>query len=386
MTAKLPSVVRDRAPLLSVILPAYLEEENLRLLLPRILAVLDTLEATSEVLVIDSMAPLDATREVASAAGARAIPREGGDFYGDAVRTGIAESRGDWVMFMDADGSHPPEWIAKLFAARGGHDLVIASRYVDHGYTENSLSLVMMSRVLNWTYSVALGIRVKDVSNSFRLYRGEQLRAVMLSCSNFDVVEEVLIKLLRDHPDMSIVEVPFTFKKRMFGESKRNLLLFTLGYAFTLLKLKFFVDIGDQLLRFCLVGLGGTAVNLPVFMFAVRWFSADVNVAATIAFSVAVTQNYALNRIWTFRRATKGSAGTTGAWAKYVVVNLLGFGINLLVLNAVLLLWGTNRGVLGQALGILAGMTSNFAMSRYYVFRAKTPNANRTTVGQVVIP
>ena len=280
MTAKLPSVVRDRAPLLSVILPAYLEEENLRLLLPRILAVLDTLEATSEVLVIDSMAPLDATREVASAAGARAIPREGGDFYGDAVRTGIAESRGDWVMFMDADGSHPPEWIAKLFAARGGHDLVIASRYVDHGYTENSLSLVMMSRVLNWTYSVALGIRVKDVSNSFRLYRGEQLRAVMLSCSNFDVVEEVLIKLLRDHPDMSIVEVPFTFKKRMFGESKRNLLLFTLGYAFTLLKLKFFVDIGDQLLRFCLVGLGGTAVNLSVFMFAVRWFSADVNVAA----------------------------------------------------------------------------------------------------------
>jgi dolichol-phosphate mannosyltransferase len=367
-----PSAPRNSTPPeLSVVLPAYLEEDNLRLLLPRVAAVLETIGITAEVIVVDSSVPMDATADVASACGARAVAREGGNSYGDAVRTGIAKARGEWVIFMDADGSHPPEWIAKLCAARDSHDLVIASRYIDHGFTENSWSLVLMSRVLNWTYSAALGIRVKDVSNSFRLYRGAQLRALKLSCSNFDIVEEVLIKLLQAHPGLQIIEIPFTFKKRMFGDSKRNLVLFTLGYVFTLLKLRFFVDIGDQLLRFCLVGAAGTVVNLSVFTLGVRWLGADPNIAATVAFVVAVTENFALNRIWTFRRETAAIA-REGAWIKYVLVNLLGFGINLLVLNAVLLIWGSERGMLGQALGIMAGMASNFAMSRHFVFRASS--------------
>jgi dolichol-phosphate mannosyltransferase len=370
---------------LSVVLPAYLEEENLRLLLPRVAAVLEALGITWEVIVVDALTPLDATADVSQACGARAIAREGGNSYGDAVRTGIAKSRGEWVIFMDADGSHPPEWIAKLFAGRGNHDLVIASRYVEKGYTENSLSLVLMSRVLNWTYSIVLGIPVKDVSNSFRLYRGAEVRSLTLSCSNFDIVEEILIKLLRFNPDLRILEIPFTFKKRMFGDSKRNLLLFTFGYVFTLLKLRFFVDIGDQLLRFCLVGVAGTLVNLTVFTLGVEWIGAGPNVAATLAFAVAVTQNFALNRIWTFRRAASALVRHAGAWVKYVLVNLLGLGINLVVLNTVLLIWGAGRGIVGQALGIVAGMASNFAMSRHFVFRAslraqRRAESNRATV------
>lgn len=380
MTAAPYTGAGEAPPVLSVVLPAYLEEENLRLLLPRIAAALATLGVSSEVIVVDSSTPLDATAEVAAACGARALAREGGDCYGDAVRTGIARSRGEWVLFMDADGSHPPEWIAKLFAVRDHHDLVIASRYVDHGHTENSLSLVLMSRALNWSYSVVLGIRVKDVSNSFRLYRGSQLRSIVLSSANFDIVEEILIKLLRVERGLRILEVPFTFKKRMFGDSKRNLLLFTLGYVFTLLKLRFFVDIGDQLLRFCLVGLGGTLVNLLVFTLSMR-LGTGPNVAAALAFSVAVTQNFALNRIWTFRRAAFGPTGDSNAWAKYVVVNLLGLGINLAVLNGTLLLGGPGRSTLGQALGILAGMASNFAMARHFVFRASL-RARRRLVAQ----
>jgi len=385
MTELQPGPPLGTVPALSVVLPAYLEEENLRLLLPRIAAVLEAVGTTTEVIVVDSMVPMDATAEVASAFGARAIAREGGKSYGDAVRTGIAESRGEWVIFMDADGSHPPEWIAKLFAGRDNHDLVIASRYVDQGYTENSMSLVFMSRALNWIYSVALGIPVKDVSNSFRLYRGSQLRALRLSCSNFDIVEEILIKLLRVFPGLQILEIPFTFKKRMFGDSKRNLVLFMLGYAYTLLKLRFFVDIGDQLLRFCLVGAAGTAVNLLVFTLGVKLFGADPNIAATAAFIVAVTENYALNRLWTFRREVSDRAGDGGAWVKYVLVNLLGFGINLVVLDAFLLRWGKDRSLTGQAAGILAGMASNFAMSRHFVFRASSRAKRRAESSRATI-
>ena len=222
-------------------MPAYLEEENLRLLLPRIARTLDSLCTSHEMVVVDTMTPLDATREVCLLADARYVARRGGNSFGDAVRTGIEEARGEYVIFMDSDGSHSPEWIPKLYEHRGTDDVVIASRYVEQGFTENNALLVAMSRVLNWTYAAVLRIDCKDVSNSYRLYRRAQLGALTLKCDNFDIVEEVLFKLSRQFRPLRIREVPFTFKSRMFGETKRNLPLFIATYLFTLIKLRFFV-------------------------------------------------------------------------------------------------------------------------------------------------
>lgn len=368
-----------KSPVLSVILPAYLEEENLRLLLPRIVSALGTLNVDAEVIVVDALTPMDATRDVADSLGVLTVARDGSNAYGDAVRTGIAKSLGEWVIFMDADGSHPPEWVLKLFAGRDSHDLVIASRYVDQGFTENSRSLVLMSRVLNWSYSVALGIRVKDVSNSFRLYRGKQLRSLTLLCDNFDIVEEILIKILRKYPDVRILEIPFTFKKRMFGDSKRNLLIFALGYLYTLLKLRFFVESGDRMLRFCVVGVAGSPVNWGVFVLCMSWFGTGANVAATLAFVVAVSQNSLLNKMWTFHTRRHLSSGVGVLWAKYSIANSLAFGVNMFVLNAVIVHLGTGRGaIIGEALGIAAGIASNLAISRTIMFHATRSETNGT--------
>jgi dolichol-phosphate mannosyltransferase len=79
------------------------------------------------------------------------------------------------------------------------------------------------------------------VSNSYRLYRALQLRSLTLKCDNFDVVEEILFKLSRQYRGLRIREVPFTFKQRMFGKTKRNLVLFILTYVYTLIRLRFFV-------------------------------------------------------------------------------------------------------------------------------------------------
>lgn len=231
----------DATPALSIVMPAYQEEENLRALLPRIIDALDALAVSYEVVVVDTLTPMDATQEFCATMNVRYVAREGGNAYGDAVRTGIARARGTHVIFMDSDGSHSPEWISKLYVHRDEADVVIASRYVADGYTENSWLLTFMSRVLNVTYSVVLGIRCRDVSNSYRLYQGSQLRALTLKCDNFDVVEEVLFKLVRQRRPLVIKEVPFTFKQRLFGRTKRKLLVFMLTYAFTLVKLRFFV-------------------------------------------------------------------------------------------------------------------------------------------------
>lgn len=224
---------------LSVVLPAYREEENLRNLLPRLLQTLQSMDVRFEVLVIDTVEPMDQTKEVCEQNGVRYITRRGGNYFGCAVRTGIDELQGRYAIFMDADGSHPPEFIPEIFCHAGKYDVVIASRYVDKGDTENSLALILMSRIVNWTFSLVLNLPCKDVSNSFKVYRAEQLKSIKLTCNNFDIVEEILFKLRRNYPDMKFKEVPFVFKKRMFGETKRNLFVFILTYIYTILRLRF---------------------------------------------------------------------------------------------------------------------------------------------------
>lgn len=225
--------------ILSVVLPAYLEEENLRILLPRLMQSLASLNIAFEVVVVDTMEPMDQTSDVCVQHGVRYVTRKGGNNYGDAIRTGVSTATGRYILFMDADGSHTPEFIPQMFNFAEQFDVVIASRYIDKGHTENGLILIMMSRILNFTYSVILDLPCKDVSNSFKIYQSNQLKSLNLLCHNFDIVEEILFKLKRKKMTLTIKEVPFTFKKRMFGETKRNLFLFILTYLFTMIKLRF---------------------------------------------------------------------------------------------------------------------------------------------------
>mgnify|MGYP007056182815 FL=1 len=82
------------------------------------------------------------------------------------------------------------------------------------------------------------GIRVKDVSDSYRMYRTEQTQALVLECDNFDIVEEILIKLSMSRQPYDIREVPIYFEERKAGVSKRKLGKFILSYLATMRRLK----------------------------------------------------------------------------------------------------------------------------------------------------
>lgn len=224
---------------LSVILPAYREEENLREILPKLKNVLSRTVDSSEILVIDTMTPMDNTRTVCLQNNVIHICRENGNSYGDAVRTGIKYAQGETIIFMDADGSHTPGFINNLYSHKSNYDVIIASRYISGGSTENSIGLVFMSLIVNTMYSFILNLPCRDVSNSFKLYNAKILKSIVLSCDNFDIVEEILFKLKKNKPNLRIKEIPFSFAKRKFGQTKRNLFAFMLTYAFSLLRLRF---------------------------------------------------------------------------------------------------------------------------------------------------
>lgn len=96
-----------------------------------------------------------------------------------------------------------------------------------------------MSYITNKTYSIILNLQYKDISNSFKLYKTVWLKDLTLRCKNFDIVEEILYKIKKNHKELTVLEIPYSFKQRLFGHTKRNLFVFILTYIVTILRLRF---------------------------------------------------------------------------------------------------------------------------------------------------
>ncbi|CAN2170167.1 dolichyl-phosphate beta-D-mannosyltransferase [Candidatus Nanopelagicaceae bacterium] len=229
---------------LTVIIPAYDENENLESLVPSVIFELNKLSLASfQIIVVMRKNEGQESLNNIEALGARSIQRAGDDSFGSAIKTGIqvCGTSTSHLLFMDADGSHSPHSIPKLWRASLDYsaDVVIASRYVKGGSTANSWLEIQMSRMLNAIYSIVLGIGAKDISTNFKIYRTELLENLNLRCSNYDIVEELLLKIKRKKKALLIVEIPDHFEQRQFGESKRKLSVFIASYVITLFRLRF---------------------------------------------------------------------------------------------------------------------------------------------------
>ena len=120
-----------------------------------------------------------------------------------------------------------------------------------------------------------------------------------------------------------------------------------------------------QLVRFGLVGLSGYVVNLAVFAALVHGAGVDYRLAATVAFLVAVANNFLWNRTWTFR-ARDGHAGFQAA--RFLVVSVAAFLLNLAVLHLLVEAGGLAE-VPAQAIAIAAATPLNFLGNKLWSFR-----------------
>ncbi len=220
---------------ISVVLLAANEAENLVVLLPRIIAALDTTGTGYEILVVDSAQATDDTPSVCAKFPSVRYMNQEEPRYAGAFRTGIRKARMDKILVLDADGSHSPEKIPELYArSMEGYDLVIGSRYCRGGHTKDSRLSFVMSIILNTVMRIVIGVRARDISTSFRIYDAAQLQAVTLACLNYEVLQEVILRMKKNKKNFSIAEVPITFEKRVYGQSKRRLLRFIATYIKTL--------------------------------------------------------------------------------------------------------------------------------------------------------
>ena len=119
-----------------------------------------------------------------------------------------------------------------------------------------------------------------------------------------------------------------------------------------------------ELLRFCVVGASGYVVNLAVFTLLVHAAGMHYLAAAVLAFVVAWTNNFVLNKFWTFKRHGL-SAVQQGV--RYLLVSLVALGLNLIVLE--LLVSAGSPEVPAQAIAIAVVMPVNFLLNRRWSFR-----------------
>lgn len=129
-----------------------------------------------------------------------------------------------------------------------------------------------------------------------------------------------------------------------------------------------------KLFRFGIVGSVGAIINFLVYFVASENAHLGVNISAICAFCVAVSNNYVLNHLWTFKAENESNAVNFRQFTYYFLGNIQGLVINLVVLNLVVILAGINYHFWGQALGILLGMLSNFIFAKKFVFNKRTAN------------
>ncbi|WP_188966561.1 GtrA family protein [Neoroseomonas lacus] len=125
--------------------------------------------------------------------------------------------------------------------------------------------------------------------------------------------------------------------------------------------------VAQEFLRFGVVGTIGFVVDSGV-LYGMLWLGAGLYLGRAISYVAAATATWALNRAWTFRGRSSGAVHRQ--WALFVAVNLVGFALNYgtyAVLVATVPVVAAHP-VLGVAAGSIAGMFTNFALSRRVVF------------------
>lgn len=220
-------------PDLAVVIPALNEHENLGLLLPALKEVVASLGLTAEIVVADG-GSRDGTREVAERWGARVVlQKERG--YGGALLTGFAATTAPYIVTMDADLSHRPVFLEEFWRRRDEAEVLIASRYVPGGRADMGRVRRVLSHILNRTYRRVLLLPLRDLSSGFRMYRRDILAELELHARDFDVLEEILIRVHAE--GWRIQEIPFHYMARGSGVSHVRLFKFSWALLKTLVRM-----------------------------------------------------------------------------------------------------------------------------------------------------
>ncbi|MFI5183204.1 MAG: glycosyltransferase family 2 protein [Vicinamibacteria bacterium] len=197
----------------SVVIPAFNEEEGIAAVVQQVLA----RHPWREVLVVDD-GSTDATAERAATAGARVVRHPYNKGNGAAVKTGIREATGEVVLLMDADGQHDPDDASAIIQPVGVHDMVIGARSSRDQTWTRALGNGVFKGVASWL----TGRSIPDLTSGYRAARRERLLGIVhLLPNGFSYPTTSCLAFLK--AGYNVAFVPITARRRV-GTSKIRVL------------------------------------------------------------------------------------------------------------------------------------------------------------------
>ena len=382
----------EKSNQVSIIIPTYNESQNIIQILKSIKDNLPK-NITSQTIVVDDNSPdgtgklvedylknikkiTDDTIEI--------IHRKAKDGLGSAIMKGIQQAKGDMIVVMDSDFSHPPQIIPKLIESikKYQYDIAVASRYIKGGKIQGwSLKRKMMSKFATLIAKKGLGIDTKDPMSGFFAFKRNIIKELNIDAIGYKILLEIIVKT----KGVNIKEIPYTFQDRELGSSKLGIKtilnyyksvwkLYRYGKPLEKQEKRSSVKFLSKAARFYTVGASGFAVNYLVSLLFAGGISDMWYLHATVIGIIAsITTNFILNKTWTFGDRDFRIKKTISQYGKFAVFSSLGA---LVQLGMVYFLVDSN-GIsypLALILTVMTAAFGNFVFNKKYTFKEKITN------------
>jgi len=214
--------LQDRRPCLSVVIPAYNEQETLGDIVEKVFR----LPLALEVIVVDDCSQDATPGLLADLAGTypnlRSIRHERNQGKTAAVKTGIAATRGDIVIVQDADMEYDPAEIPDVIGPilQDKADVVYGSRFLVRKTTRVLYFYhFLANRILTFWCNLFSNMNMTDVETGYKAFRGNIIRDMVITSSGFGFEIEVTAKVAK--LGARIYEVPISYYGRTYEEGKK---------------------------------------------------------------------------------------------------------------------------------------------------------------------
>src|SRR5215472_10225807 len=357
---------------LTLVIPTLNERENVLILVERLRSVLDGV--AWEVVFVDDDSPdgtADAVRALARRhANVRCLQRIGRRGLASACVEGFLSSAAPYIAVMDADLQHDEALLPLMLAAlRGeGLDIVIGSRFADGGgFASMPKHRQRVSALGNRLARLVVKTELTDPMSGFFMLRRPVFDAAVrgLSAQGY----KLLVDIFASSPSpLAFKELAFTFRPRLYGESKLDTLI-ALEYLQLILDKLIGRVIPVRFILFGAIGGLGLVVHLAVLAAMLKLLGIGFAAAQGIATFAAMTGNFLLNNILTYRdRRLRGLGLLYGLISFYAVCSVgavANVGIAAYVFHADRSWW------LAGITGALVGAVWNYAISSIFTWRIR---------------
>ena len=322
---------------LSIIIPCYNEAATIE-------RVVEQLEAVSlpewerEIIIVNDGSideTIQALRRLETKPGIKtfSLPRNEGK--GAAVKRGLTEASGDYILIQDADLEYDPEDIPRLLAALPKSDSVFGSRNLGSNNVPYNAVFFYGGLLVTKLFNLVFGTRLTDLATCYKLFPRRFVPALLTSDHN-DFVFDAVVLTRTLGTGGTIQEVPISYRARKKREGKKlnafhgAKIVVALFLARAGLTKAAHIRSIAKILRFLVIGTGAALIHIILLYLFTEYAGIWYIYSTILAFTVAFMFNFSMQKYWVFKNAEHGKIPVQ--LPLHLVVALVNLGINVVLL------------------------------------------------------